>query len=180
MPKLKGRAIKKEEAIADINRYLEFRDTTQKKIVEMLEADAETRGNKSLLQYYKDEENSFFFSIKLLKELIAKGESNGADCIRIYYGAAVRPTEAASITLFDEMKINEGSSTLVLMPCKLTVDSTSQEITKVENVIYSDGGDNGGQWPGGSKMPKDGRVGVNGKDETLPTNISVIPISVVI
>ena len=50
MPKLKGRPISKEEAVADINRYLEFRDTAHKKITDMLAADTETRNNEALKQ----------------------------------------------------------------------------------------------------------------------------------
>ena len=178
MPKLKGRSISKEEAVADINSYLDFRDIAYEKINNMLTADTETRNNIPLNQYYNDDENSFFFNMELLKGLIKKGEELGANCIRIYYGAAVKPSNQASLQLFNEMKIKEGSSTLVLLPCFADIDPISQEIKKVVNVIAD--GDPGGQWPGGSSMPIGGRVDSTALDITLEQNITVTPISLII
>ncbi len=179
MPKLKGRPISKDEAVADINQYLEFKDIASKKINDMLALDNETKSNIPLKQYYEDDENSFFFNTQLLKDLIAKGEALGANCMRIYYGAAVKPTNPASLSLFNELGIKEGSSTLVLLPSHITIDATG-EISKVVNVIGVGDPGPGGQWPGGSRMQTGGRVGPDGLDETITQNITLTPISLII
>ena len=179
MPKLKGRLISKEEAVEDINKYLEFRDISYGKIKKLLADDPDTKNNERLKQYYDDNENSFFFNLELLQALIDKGKAIGANCIRIYYGAAVKPTNPVSLALFNEMGIREGSSTLVLLPCKADINETTQEITKVINVISADG-DPGGQWPGGSRIAIGGRVDSGALDETIAENITMIPVSLIL
>lgn len=181
MPKLKGRLISKNEAVADINKYLGFRDLVYSKIIKMIENDPDSNisQNGPLKQYFVDDETSFFFSIEMLEKLIKKGKEKSANCIRIYYGAAEIPVEPASRRLFNELGIQEGSSTLVLVPCVAEIDAGTGEINKVKNVIANDGED-GGQWPGGSSIPVGSRVGSDLIDETLPTNITITGNSFII
>jgi hypothetical protein len=179
MPQLKGRLISKEEAREDINRYLQIRDDVYEKINKMLENDPNPSisSNEPLKQYFKDNENSFFFNIEMLQKLIDKAKQLGGNCIRIYYGAATKPTNPESLRLYTQMGVQEGSSTLVLVPCFAEIDSTNGEIKKVKNVVANDGED-GGQWPGGSFIEIGGRVGSDLVDETAESNISIIPGSV--
>jgi hypothetical protein len=181
MSKLKGRLISKDEAVADINKYLGFRDLVYDRIINMIKNDTDSRvsQNGPLKQYFTDDETSFFFSIEMLEKLIKKGKDKGANCIRIYYGAAEIPVEPASKQLFNELGIQEGSSTLVLVPCVADIDAGTGEINKLKNVIANDGED-GGQWPGGSSIPLGSRVGSDLIDETLPTDLTIAGSSFII
>jgi len=130
MSRIQGKVIDKATAKAEIEQYLKIRNNTY------TDVNATVGGKLPISKkYFSDKEISFVFEKSLIEGLLALASQKGANCVRIYYGAAL-DTDA-----------NPGSSTLVIIPAQLTYDGNG-EIIKVENKLYSDNLA-GVEYPGG-------------------------------
>ena len=77
--------------------------------------------------YYENDVSSFIFEKSLIEALFLLTRDKGCNALRIYHAA----------TAAKDGNIEEGTSTVILIPAKLTY-AADGEVTLVENVPYSE------------------------------------------
>jgi hypothetical protein len=133
-----GRIIPVKVANEEINRFLRVRESTYNSI-----QNAVQNLGPSAVTYHSDVENSFTFDMESLKKLfdiVGEEKFNG---LRVYYAAAHKNEE------INGKPRTVGSTTVVLVPCKITYAETG-EVLKIENVIV-DIEQAAVEYPGGNK-----------------------------
>ena len=142
MSKRKGRFINKIDAQAEIQKFWDIQTATSALIKPVLSS--QSRGVQT---YYENDVSSFIFEKSLIEALFALTRDNGCNALRIYHAA----------TAADDGNIKEGTSTVILIPAKLTY-APDGDVINVENVPYSDEL-TGIQYPGILANPPGGGTG---------------------
>lgn len=132
-----GRVITRKMAEDEIEKYLSIRKETftiVKAVVDNLPLTSDGDGAKT---YFSDTEISFVFDKTSIDEVFRLG---GEHCngLRVYYGAA--PSDEPTLS------IQKGSTTVVLVPCKIQ-DSSPFLITNIVPRTMTD--DAAVEYPGG-------------------------------
>jgi hypothetical protein len=133
-----GKPIDLEEANREVNEYLDVRRKSYPVIQAALQG-----AEPEVVRHYADTEISFIFDKLCIARLL---EIGGDTCngIRVYYGAA-----PAGKTV-DGEPIERGSTTMVLVPCKIEYDDpiNPTTVTHIRNLMIENG-DAAIEYPGG-------------------------------